>query len=57
MQRSLNNAATSAFTYLVRSFSDHHVRNILEDGPPSYADARAEYIFETQRKTREKGTS
>jgi len=39
-------------TYIVRSFSDQHIRNILDDGAPSYADARAEYIRDAEENVR-----
>jgi len=39
-------------TFIVRSFSDQHIRNILDDGAPSYADARAEYIRDAEANVR-----
>lgn len=39
-------------TYLVRSFSDQRIDSILEDGAPSYADARAEYIRDAEENAR-----
>jgi hypothetical protein len=39
-------------TYLVRSFSDQRINSILEDGAPSYADARAEYIRDAEENAR-----
>lgn len=39
-------------TYLVRSFSDQRINSILEDGAPSYADARAEYTRDAEENAR-----
>jgi len=40
-------------TYIVRSFSDHHIRNIEDDTGDSYEDARAEYIRDAEKNVRE----
>jgi hypothetical protein len=39
-------------TYIVRSFSDQHIRNILDDTGASYEDARAEYIRDAEENVR-----
>jgi hypothetical protein len=39
-------------TFIVRSFSDQHIGNILDDGAPSYAEAHAEYIRDAEENVR-----
>jgi hypothetical protein len=39
-------------TYIVRSFSDQHIGNILDDTGASYEDARAEYIRDAEENVR-----
>jgi len=40
-------------TFIVRSFSDHHIRNIVDDSGASYEDARAEYIRDAEENVRQ----